>query len=149
MKVNVKDERLKNYIGKIYSNLGIYEKKTVGDLTVTDQWELVSEEKLLSATMYSNGKVTIYRNKNDEEYAAIEFIFHVDDYWHTFWKSKHPLSQKDVALLRLLKKIAFKFLFEEPIFDCWECGAKGVHLLEIEGSLEEKLDKFESECCCE
>lgn len=150
IEVDIKDDRLKAYVEKAYKKLGIIFKKELVDtaINISDKWELINREEFLSF-FGAKPYIEVYKNKEKSEFLAVFFQSTGDGWIYTVWKTKICLSVKQVRTTLLsLQKLEQKFWLKDPYFICWECGHRS-HILDIQGDLDTKLNKYEDECCCE
>lgn len=150
VEVVIKDERLSRYVEKVYEKMGVFFKNYYcdTDIHIMNKWKLIEREQFFSfygAKPY----IEIYENKEDHEFLAVLFQSTGDGFIYSVWKTKQFLNVKRVRnTLMPLDQLELEFRVKNPNFTCWECGHRS-HILDIEGSLETKLNKYEDECCCE
>ncbi|MEN2465637.1 hypothetical protein [Ornithinibacillus sp. JPR2-1] len=151
VEVITKDEKLNSYIIKVHENLGVFYKNVIVDdsINISENWKQIERETFLSFYGTKNPYIEIYKNINGD-YLAVYFQSYMDGFTFTVWKSNKYLNVKRVRTSLLsLESMEIMFRFRKPLFTCWECGRKDCHILDIDGSLQQKIDKFEDECCCE
>lgn len=150
VEVDIKDERLKRYVEKVYEKIGVFFKNQYcdTDINITNKWRSIEKQQFYSfygARPY----IEIYENKEEHEFLAVLFQSTGDGFTYSVWKTKQYLNVKRVRNTLLpLQRLENEFWLKDPNFTCWDCGHQN-HILDIEGSLETKLDKYEEECCCE